>query len=349
MNKKTIIWILVIAVILIGAILIVKKAQKKDETAPLAVSYPVVVSSLQLQKDNVQLSLPYLAITQNDKDVNLASKIAARIEYIKPSSSKVKIGDIIAKLDISNISSNIKSVEAQSDAIATALKNLQATHKRTLELLAVKGASVEQSSMEESKLAELQSKKIALAQKHIELDNMLTYAVIKSPVDGRISKTMANTGDMAMPGHPLAQLKAENGFYLLLRVPTDLNVTGVKLRNKRYDALALNSTFHGLAEYKVYVNESNLVSGDRIEADVEIFNGNAIQLPFDAVLNRNGKSFVLLRDNKQAKAYEVHILQSGEQGLVISNLELDGKEIVVAKQDILLKLLSGASLKIKGE
>ncbi len=349
MNKKTIIWTIVIVILLIAAFLVVKKAKDKDESAPVAITYPVVVSTLNLQKANVQLSLPYLALTQNDKDVSLSSKIAARIEYILPSSSTVKAGDIIARLDISSIESNIKSVEAQSQALATTLNNLQATHQRTLQLLDVKGASVEQSSMEESKLAELNSNKVALDQKQIELENMLSYAVIKSPVDGIVSSTMANVGDMSMPGHPLAQLKARNGFYLLVRVPTDLHITGVNLNNKRYDALALNSTFNGLAEYKVYVNDPKLVSGDRLEVNVEVFNGTAIQLPFDAVLNRNGKSFVLLRENNQAKAYEINILQSGEQGLAISNVELAGKEVIVAKQDILLKLLSGTSLKIKGE
>ena len=72
-------------------------------------------------------------------------------------------------------------------------------------------------------------------------------------------------------------------------------------------------------------------------------------LPYDAVLNRNGKSFVLLKEGNHAKPVEVNIVETGEQGIVISNQSIEGKEVIVEKQDILLKLLSGITLKSKEE
>jgi hypothetical protein len=78
--------------------------------------------------------------------------------------------------------------------------------------------------------------------------------------------------------------------------------------------------------------------------NVIVFKGQAVKLPFDAVLNRDGKSFVLLNDDNKAKAIPVNIIQTGEDGLVVSNSEIVGKEIVVAKQDILLKLLGGLTI-----
>lgn len=347
MNKKTLIWTAVVIILLIGGIFAVKRAKNKDEAAPVAKNYPVVVSIMNPEQGQVRLTLPYLALSQNDKDVNLASKIAARIDYIKPSGSSVKRGEVIARLDNTSIEGNIKSVEAKIEAINTALENMKSTHERTLELIKVNGASIEQSQKEESKIAEIESNKESLNQKLNELHNMLSYAIIVSPVNGNISKTMANTGDMAMPGHPLAQVRAKNGFYLLVRVPTDLKITGVEMNDKRYDAIPLNSTFNGLAEYKVYVDALNMMTGDRVEVNVEVYNGSGVELPFDAVLNRNGKSYVLVRTGDKATAQEINIIQSGEQGVVVSNNDLAGKEIVVAKQDILLKLLSGTSLKVK--
>ena len=201
--------------------------------------------------------------------------------------------------------------------------------------------------MEESKIAELESKVETLNQKDNELKDMLTYAVIKSPVNGIISMTMVNKGDMAMPGHPVATLSAENGFFLLLRVPTDIKIYSVIMNGKTYDAIPLNSTFNSLAQYKVYVDAENMTSGDRVEVDVVIYKGNAVKLPFDAILNRDGKSFVLIRENNIAVPKEINIIQSGEDGAVVADNSLVGKELVVAKQDILLKLLSGNSLMVK--
>jgi len=345
-NKKSIITTIVIIVLVIGGVMAIKKAKDKDANAPVAKNYDVVVSTQTVKSDNVKITLPYLAIVQNDNDVKIASKMAARVNYIKPSGSKVKKGQVIIKLDNTGVRSNINSVKSQLEAVNVGIKNMIATHKRTLELLKVGGASIEQSQKEESKLSELNAKKQSLSAKLNELYNMMSYATITSPVNGIIAQTMVNQGDMAMPGHPIANLKSKNGFYLLVRVPTDMTVKGVEINNNRFDAIPLNSTFHGLAEYKAYADMPGLTSGDRVEVNVELYNGKGILLPFDAIINRNGDSYVLIRKGDIAQAEKVNIIESGEQGVIIDNSDLIGKEVVIAKQDILLKLLTGVSLKV---
>lgn len=349
MKRNTIIWIIVIVVILAGGIMVIKKAQKRDAEAPIAKTYSMVVSTVKPELKEVTLTLPYLAIVQNDEDVILASKIAARIESLKPSGTSVSRGQVIVRLDNISVESGLQSTKAQIAAANTGLKNLQATHKRTLELLAVKGASIEQSEMEESRIAETESKIEALNQSTNDLVNNRSYATITSPTSGIISKTILNVGDMAMPGQPIAIISAKSGSYLKLSVPADLKVYGVKMNSKSYQTVSLNSTFNSLAEYKVINGDLALMTGERVEVDVEVFNGNAIKLPFDAILNRSGKSYVFVKDNDKAIATEVNIVQSGEDGAVVGNNELAGKEIVVAKQDILLKLLTGVLLKSKEE
>lgn len=349
MKKKTIIWIIVIVVIIALAILVVKRAKKRDAEAPIAKTYSMVVSTIKPELKEVTLTLPYLALVQNDNDVILASKIAARIESLKPSGTSVSKGQVIARLDNTSIESGIQSIKAQISAVNTELKNLQATHKRTLELLAAKGASIEQSEMEESRIAEAESKIEALTQSLKDVNNNSSYATLTAPVSGIISKTFMNIGDMAMPGMPIAIISAKSGSYLKLSVPADLKVFGVTINDKSYPAVALNSTFNSLAEYKVIDSDLALMTGERVEANVEIFKGQAIKLPFDAILNRDGKSYVFIKNNDKAVASEINILQSGEDGAVVSNNELAGKELVVEKQDILLRLLSGTSIKTKEE
>jgi len=346
-TKKTLIWTVVVVIIIIGGILAIKGAKKREAELPAAKEYAIVVSTVKPQMHNVRLTLPYLALTKNDKDVKLSSRISARVNWVKPSGSQVKKNEVIASLDNTSIQAGIKSVESQIKAQEITLKNLEATHQRTLDLLKVEGASIEQSQSEESKIAALNSQIESLRQKLNDLNNTLTYAIIKSPVSGRISQTMVNKGDMAMPGKPVAGISAKNGFYLLVRVPTDLKVYGITLNGKMYDAIPLHSTFNSLAEYKVYVDNTEMTTGNRMEVDVVVYNGNALELPFDAVLNRNGKSYVLLRNGDQATPEAINLIQSGEQGMVVSNNDLAGKELVVAKQDILLRLLSGTSLKVK--
>ena len=101
-----------------------------------------------------------------------------------------------------------------------------------------------------------------------------------------------------------------------------------------------------MAEYKVYTGDSKLTSGDRAEVDVITYNDKGILLEFDALLNRNGKSYVLVVNGNKAEAKEVHILDSAEQGVVVSE-SFNGEKIVIAKPDILLKLTSGYALELK--
>ncbi len=346
-KKKRIIWIAVIVVIFLAAVLKVKTAKSTEDKIPPAKEYSIVVSAITPQVKDVELTLPYLALIENDKDVKLASRILGRVNWIKPSGSSVKKGEVIARLDNTSVMAGIESTKAQIKAMETALNNLESTHNRTLELLKVKGASIEQSQTEESKIAELKSKVESLKQKLNDLKNTLTYAIIKSPVDGRISQTMVNKGDMATPGRPVVSVSAKNGFYLLVRVPTDVNIKGVEWDGKFYDAVPLNSTFNSLAEYKVYVDKEGLTTGDRVEVSVVVFKGNGLMLPFDAVLNRNGKSYVLVRNGDKVDPQLINTIQEGEEGIVVSNNDLAGKELVVAKQDILLRLLGGTSIKVK--
>jgi multidrug efflux pump subunit AcrA (membrane-fusion protein) len=347
--KKNQIILSIVAVLILAlcGTFVIMRTKMNEDSLPRAKSYAITVSGMKAELKPVKLTLPYLAQTQNDKDVNLSSRVSARVEFMQRSGKAVKKGEIVARFDNASFESTLKSLEAQLSAQKIALGNLISTHKRTTELLAVKGASIEQSETEEGKIALLEAGIESIKQNLNDIHNSLTYTTIRSPVDGQISKTLVNTGDMIMPGQPVATVSANSDFYLLLLLPTDLKVFGVLVDNKPYEIIPLNNTFNNLAQYKVYVDPENRMSGDRIEVNVVVFDGMAIKLPFDAVLNREGSSYVLSNYHDKAVAIKVNIIQSGEEGVVISNNELAGKQIIVARQDVLLTLLSGISIKME--
>jgi len=351
MNKKNLFGIAAITIVVAGGIFAVLRAKMKENALPAAKNYSVTVSGIKAELKQVDLTLPYLAQTQNDKDVNLASRVSARVEFVQRSGKAVKKGEIIARFDNTNIQSSRKSMEAQLAAQKIVLGNLIATHKRTLELMAVEGAAKELSETEEGRIAGTEASIESLKQNLNDINNSLTYTTITSPVDGQVTRTMVNTGDMVMPGQPVANISANSDYYLLVLVPTDLKISGVIVDNNFYEAIPLNSTLNNLAQYKVYVDSKDRITGDRIEVNVVVFRGKAIKLPFDAILNREGVNYVLVKDKDkdQAVAVKINIVQSGENGVVISNDDLAGKQIILAKQDILLTLLSGTSIKLKEE
>ena len=347
---KILIFIVVVALLIVAGVKIIKKKKARAAQIPTAKIYPVVVRAMSPKVSDVTLTLPYLATVGNDADIVVASKLPARVVNILKSGTSVHKGDRVATLDTTDIQSNIQSLQSQIRAAKITLNNLIQTHKRTRELLAVQGASIEQSQKEASQIAAARAQLESLRQKLHDLEHQLSYAQITAPVDGIIAKTFASVGTVAMPGKPLMQISAKGGksSYLLVRAPGTIDVKGVLFEGKNYDAHALGSTFHGLHEYKIYVDTDNLTSGDRIEVSVIVFQGKALKLPFDALLNRNGKNYILSVGGDHARAREVHPIQSGEEGVAIRE-NLEGEKIVVAKPDILLKLVSGYALKVKGE
>ena len=187
LKNKKIISIAVVLVIVILGVLAIVNAKKREAALPIAKKYAIVVSTIKPELKPVELTLPYLAQTENDKDVKLSSKVSARVNFIKVSGTKIKKGEVIARLDNTSIQTNSVSLKSQIKATQTSLKNLEETHKRTKELLAIKGASIEQFQTEESNIEAVKAKLEALNQNKIDVANTLTYATITSPVDGTIS------------------------------------------------------------------------------------------------------------------------------------------------------------------
>jgi len=325
--------LLLIAAVVVGGMILVKAKKAKEAKTPPPKSYALVVRTIQAEPSQAALSLPYLAQVHNDDNVVLASRMSARVQMIKKSGEAVKKGELLAKLDTEELQANINSVKIS-------LANLRKTHQRTKALYRVKGASIEQLQKEETNIAALQAKLKSL-------ENQMSYAAILSPVSGVIAKVYEGEGSVAMPGKPLLSISASKGFSLLVRLPDDIRPDGVVFKDKRYTLSALGSTYQGLNEYKAYVEISGLTAGETVEVRVVVFEGVATKLPFDTLLDRNGKSYVLVAKGSRAVPKEVHIVQKGEEGVVVRE-DLSGLKLVVAKPDILLKLLTGIALKVKG-
>ena len=345
--KKKIIWTLAILALIASGVYLVYAKKSEEADLPTPKLYGIVASSFEPQYSSIELTLPYISLVENDKDVNLSTNVSGRVEFIKPSGSKVRKGETLVRLDDTGIKASINSLEAQIKSTSTALQNLRKTHKRTLELLEIKGASIEQSQQEESEIAKLEAELESLKQTKDEAKNKLGYAEILAPINGIMSNTTVNPGDVVMPGQSVGNISANKGSNLLLRIPVGLSVKGVKMNDQFYEAVVLNNTFNGLAEYKIFPKDMILIAGSRKQIDVVVFKGEGIKLPHDVILNRNGKNYVLVVKGDQAALKHIQIIKSGEDGVVVENNDVLDKQLVKAEQDLLLKLAGGTSLTIK--
>ncbi len=354
---KKIVSIVLVLVIIIALIVLVKIRKKEIASLNPPKIYPVVVKTMKPKVSSFYLSMSGLGLVESSVDFNVTTKLAARVLYVKPIGSRVKEGDIVAKLDssstkakIDSANSSLNSLYSKLSSVKLSLKNMILTHKRTKELLSVKGASIEQYQKEEDIISSLKSSIDAINSQIksiksdiVSLKTLLSYTVIKSPVNGVVSKKFSNVGDVAMPGKPICSISANGGKYILLRLPDDVKPKGLIFNGRFYDVVALNNTFNGLNEYKADVN-TTLNTNTRVKVSIVVFKGKAVKLPFNAMLSDNGKNYVFIVNKDKAVKKSVKVISIGESGIAVEGRGLIGKEIVLTKPDIFIKLLGGVPI-----
>ncbi len=348
--------LIVIIVLVLGAVTLIKKRKKEDANTPTAKIYPIAVEVIKPKKGHIKTSLDYLAIVKNNKNTTITSKFAGKIKCIANLGGYVRKGEVVVKIDDSNLKAQLKSINSQIASIKKLinadkinLSTLIDTHKRTAKLLKVKMASIEQYNAEEAKIASLKAKlsadesklKSLKANKNAILEN-LTYTQIKSPVNGIISAKFLNKGDNAFPGKPILKITADKGNYLFM--PLAKPYKEIVYKNKTYKLIPLNSTFNGVPAYKADIEDNSLIEGEKVNVKVVTFDGNATLVPFNSILTINGENYVFDTDGNPIK---ITVLAQGNEGVVIK--ENINKPILKADPDILLKIKAGYPVKVVNE
>ncbi len=355
---KKIIWIVLAVLLIGGGVVVLKKKKAAMADIPPMKVYQQIVATAIPQQEDIILTLPALAEVRSDKDVTLSSKLASRITSMVTSGDKVKKGQVVVTLDHEEllakkeaITLQILSLSAEISAKQIALDTAIASHKRTKTLLDARGASVEEYDAEKSKIASLnaglkglQAKNGILEQNIKEVANLLSYAVITSPIDGMVSSTSANAGVIAMPGKPLLSIQADSGKYLLIRSADDIHPGMVIFEGETYPLQVLHHSFRGLDEYRADV-QTKRNSGERLPVRLVIYQGNGTMIPPAALLQKEGKSFCFVPVGESSRPVPVTIIASGVEGVVVKGL--DDSRVIVAKPDILLKLLAGVAIHVQ--
>ena len=374
--KKKVIAILIILLILAGAILLLKTRRANLAKAPVAAVLPVVVESITVQPHTLTLTLPAMGVVSSDISTTLSTKISGRIlKLYKQEGDSINKGDLLIQIDDRELRAKKESLRLKRDslgyditakqgnlkALQTTLENAIETHARTKELLDVKGASIEQYNKEQTEIAQLtaqlQSAKSGiqmlragvdeLLQSEKEIDTQLSYTRITAPIGGTLSARLAMAGDLALPGKPLLKIAAEDGLFLDLKLPSDIQSTAIRFQGQEFVLTPKNQAgSSGLREYRAALPLGNtLVEGEFLNVDLVLFSGKGVLLPNDVLLTVQGTTSVLVYQDGKVEKTPVTVIRRGSEGVIVSE-ELGGKTLLLAKPDILLRATSGAPVKI---
>ncbi len=375
MRKSVVIILLVI--LAAGGIGLYHKRRADLAKAPVAAVLPVVVDSVTLKRGPVTLTLPALGQVASDLSTTLSTKVSGRITGVfKQEGDPVRKGDKLATIDCTDlvakkdglrmkmegIAFQIKGERENVKALQTSLATAKEVHARTLELLAVQGASREQSSQEEAAISTLEARiaaaensvatlgksRASLRQNIREIEAMLAYTVITAPIDGTLSARMAMTGDLATPGKPLFKIAAHRGRYLDLSLPDSVHSDRIILDGRELPLVAKNEAGStGLARYLAPLPDAaGLVEGQYLNVRVVVRQAEDVLVPVDGLLSVGGASFVFVYADGRGVKTGVEIVARGQEGVVVRP-DLAGKTILLAKPDILLRAAAGVPVLVR--
>jgi RND family efflux transporter MFP subunit len=376
---KKIIVIALVLIVAVSAVTLLKKRQNDLKKSPIAAVLPVVVDTARLRTSSVSLTLPAMGLVDSDLSTTLSTKVSGRVTKVyKQEGDRVNKGDKLASIDASDLLAKKEGLRLKMEgigfqiagnlenikALKTSLISAQETHARTLELLAVKGASQEQSRQEEANIAAIQAK-ISAAQNGIstlnkskdtldqnikEIDSLLVYTQITAPIDGTLSKRLVMAGDLAMPGKTLFRIAARTGLYVNLSLPNTVHPAKIIVQGKELPLTAKNeASAAGLAQYIAPLpDDAGLVEGQYLNVQVVVYEKAAVLVPVDGLLSVNGNSFVFIFQQGKAVKTPVDIVARGQEGVVVRP-DLSGKTILIAKPDILLRAAAGAPVLESGD
>ena len=157
----------------------------------------------------VATKIDVVGTVASEESVHLSARINAYVSNIFASAGQsVKKGQVLIELDSREIREKLASANIQ-------LKQSQTEYKRTLSLYKQKAAT-------EQSLTAAKSMYNAAQSQVAEIEVMLTYTRIKSPINGIITDRRVEKGDLANPGHSLLSVYDPLNMRIEVPVPVRL-------------------------------------------------------------------------------------------------------------------------------
>jgi RND family efflux transporter MFP subunit len=159
--------------------------------------------------------LEYTAVGSvvSDQRVEVASRLSGHIrDILVQEGDRVRRGQLLARLDASDVDGGIRQGQAAGGAAEAALRDAQIDLERFQRLF--ERGSVSDNELRKVRL-KFEAAREARNQARAGLDMALAqraYAEITSPVDGVVVARHKRTGDLAVPGAPLLTLESGRGL-----------------------------------------------------------------------------------------------------------------------------------------
>ncbi|MEQ6122215.1 efflux RND transporter periplasmic adaptor subunit [Reichenbachiella sp. MALMAid0571] len=299
-----------------------------------------------------------------DDKLTLSTKVIGQVEQVYVDNGEtVKKGQLLLKIRSNDISSQLDAAKASLTEAEAALSNTQKNYER-IKRLYDKGSATQKEFDDISTAQEIGKARTESVNQSIkEINELLRYTNLKSPINGFVSQKFVNKGTMATPGNPLIMLESLDNLKIEITVPEfeiglfnqgdsvqiEINDIGKKPLEGFVEYIVPSTSFSG-TQYRVIVqlkeNNKDLKPGMFARVNLLKNTERKIIVPQHALFQRgqlsgiytvNQQGEAMLRWIRLGKEYPEGVevlsgLEAGEQFILSSESKLtDGAKVEITK------------------
>lgn len=181
---------------------------------------PVPVETALARSTEFPRNYRYTGSVEGEHRITLSTKLTGRITRLEvENGDPVERGQVLIRIKNDNILAQQEQVEANLSQAMAGLKNTKTNYERIKALYADSSATQKELDDIETRLRVAESSVQALKSKLAEIEDLMDYAVIESPINGYVVEKQKQVGDLASPGRPILTVEEVNDLKVTVTVP----------------------------------------------------------------------------------------------------------------------------------
>jgi len=335
--------------VLLAASLLISGCGSDQESLPEQTPVSVDVAEAEQRTGEVGQAFPALVESRNQAD--LSTIVMGTVTQTDVNvGDRVRKDDVLIRVKDDQIRAQKMQLEANKVQAQANLDNTEKNYNRIKNLFADESATSKElddiSTMYEIAKANMEALEAGLR----EVNEMLSYTIIRAPFDGIVSRKFVETGDMASPGHPLVSVADPGQIKFTANIPErmiqqvsegmkiTIDVTAAGLLQAEAEIYAVSGV--GDRASQQYAIEARLTDQSQIsevrigmfaEMNIHLNNDGRVFIPKSALIERGQLTGIItMSDDNLALLRWVRIGRtSGDYVEIISGLK-PGEEYVHA-------------------
>jgi RND family efflux transporter MFP subunit len=323
------------------ALLVMKRKQALKAAAPYGMR-PLAVHVVEARVEPLEKVHSYLGTVESCSSAAISSRVSARVESVAvDEGSAVKAGDLLLKLDQSDITARIAALDSTISGLETNRAFWVAEDERNARLAKDGVIPAAEAQATHNRMTEATSKLNSAVSERSTLQTQLAYTTMRAPADGIVTARLVDPGDLALPGHPLVELDTGKCRRVAFKAPqadaafiSKGGKVAAKIDGKDVE-LKITAVYPALDRARMFRVEARLPDETAVKTGsfvplrfVHLHHAEALVLPENCLLKKaDGSDAVFVVKKNTLKLMNVKRLAASDGKVEISGISAGDKVV----------------------